>query len=742
MILLCGSDVFTGSEIWKYYRELEVDEHEDLVDMQASSAELQKSKERFIKVYHRQLSLPLVGNEETLKEFEQKLGELCVASDVGLINPADLEKKVSAAREMREGRLMYEMHLLSDKHESSAPNEKETFWKGYIAYERKQAQLSRTQRLFERAVLDCPSSLSLWLDFTDFALTVLKNWTLLASVTKRALKVFRSSVFLYKLRLISLEGANETIEAVQETFQQALNAGLSNVEEYLDIYLCLCDYLRRRVEKVYQKLQQQKQPHADLVEIANEAVEALQGGLNQTQAFLTSFGTTWVAGWWRLCKYQAQIESTLLSPMQDILTQLEVVDQVGPVTSFGSKVNIPKKTKPTSKLLPGTEIWEVATKLFPTSYFMWSEYVQWTKQAKEFEHCRKLYRKMINLNLDVTSSEICKEWVNFEQRHGTLQDIQVAMSKAFAHTQVDLLQLYTPMTEANSSTNENSVMEVQEEVTYDKTSHNQNSNDKKRKSNILHDDTEHTTHSPHVTAPSTQNPHTSPSAKKVKFTEMEQNHTSSQVGLTPSASVSTTEIVPPAPTLPVPELSPDTVVVSNFPFHATIESIRPMIFDKCDNLSTEDLEESNIITLGKVVEVRLLLSKAGHSRGAVEVEFAPAVTQTGSNGEELDLRPYMKAVVSILHGYVYNERSLKAEIKSIAPPGGGEGHNKKVKVDPLVLQQRAGSVTAPHLTTVFVSHLSPEVTTEQLKVHFQSCGEVLAAKVAVEKKTGASKVSK
>ena len=61
-MLLCGTDVFTGSEIWKRYREFEVDEHEDLVEMQASPTEQQKSKERFIKVYLRQLSLPLVGN--------------------------------------------------------------------------------------------------------------------------------------------------------------------------------------------------------------------------------------------------------------------------------------------------------------------------------------------------------------------------------------------------------------------------------------------------------------------------------------------------------------------------------------------------------------------------------------------------------------------------------------------------------------------------------------------------------
>ena len=118
--MLCGSDVFTGSELWKYYREFEIDEHEDLVDMQGSTEDIQRSKERFLKVYSRQLSLPLVGNEETLKEFEKKLAELCVASDASLINPAELERKVIAAKEFREGRLIYEMHTLSDKYATAS----------------------------------------------------------------------------------------------------------------------------------------------------------------------------------------------------------------------------------------------------------------------------------------------------------------------------------------------------------------------------------------------------------------------------------------------------------------------------------------------------------------------------------------------------------------------------------------------------------------------------------------------
>ena len=720
MIILCGSDVFTGSEIWRYYREFEVDEHEDLVDLGASAADIQKSKERFVKVYHRQLSLPLVGNEETLKEFEQKLGELCVASDVGLINPTELEKKVLAAKEMREGRLIYEMHLLSDKYEASSAAERETFWMGYITFEKKQAQLSRTQRLFERAVMECPHSLALWLEFTDFALSVLKNWSLLASVTKRALKVFRSSAFMWKLRLISLEGSHESVEELQAVQQAALGSGLSNVEEYLDIYLAFCDYHRRQLETTYGKLQMQKPASAELVERAQSQAEQLQNALAQVQAFLASYGANWVAGWWRACKYHAQADATLLAPVQDILTAQEA-EQAGPVMAFGSQKS--SKKTPKAKILPGSDVWESAIKVFPTSYFLYSEYIQWAGRLKEYEHCRRMYRKMTNLQLDVSAAEVCKEWVHFEQQHGSLQDIQAALSRSFAHAQAELLQAHSSLAAAAVVTaHADDAMQVESSAA------DVNNRNKKRK----------TTESSEAQASVTPDKESAqPSSKKVKA--MAHHDT---VAASPPAATSTTSSVgqaaspaPPTTAAVAPVLSDNTVTVSNFPFHATMDSIGPMLRDKC-TFSAEDLSDAGVTVPGSVVSMHLLLTKAGHSRGTVEVEFAPLSASTGETPPMTVLKPFLELVVSTLQGYVYNERALKATIKVLPVPGA----EKKEKVDPLVLQQRAGSVTAPHLTTVFVSHLAADVTTAQLKEHFASCGEVIAAKVAVDKKTGESKV--
>ena len=737
MIVLCGSDVFTGSEIWKFYREFEVDEHEDLVELGGDAVDIQKSKERFIKVYNRQLSLPLVGNEETLREFEQRLGDLCVVSDAGLINPSELEKKVVAAKELREGRLLYEMHLFSDKYESSNVSERETFWVSYITYEKKQAQLSRAQRLYERAVLDCSTSQLLWLDFTDFALSTLKNWQLLASVVKRALKVFRSSVFLWRLLFLSLEGSQESAEEFPSLLQAALSSGLGNVEEYLDIYLCHCDYHRRQLESSNSKLQIQTQAHAalpeGLVERAAAQVEALQAALQQVQAFLSSYGTQWVAGWWRFCKYQAQIEATLVAPVRATLAQIEEEEPAGPVLSFGAKATA-KKLPKAHKLLPGSEVWETATKLFPTSYFIWSECVTWAKHQREFEHCRKLYRKMTNLQLDVSAAEVCKEWVSFEQQYGSLQEIQAALTRVFPHAQEGLLTAYS----ASSATAPESNIEVGA-MQVDSVPSDANNRKNKRKAAA---EAQHEGRTVTVSTAS-NHPHeedAKQSVKKVKFDETpvvapttapsQPNVLAALSSATVASSTAADDVITAGPTL-----SDSVVVVSNFPFHATLESIRPMLEDKC-RPSAEILAEAGVATSGSIKGMHLLLSKAGHSRGAVEVEFEPIAQGVAAPA----LQPFLRLIVSTLSGYVYNERALKAEIKPIPVPGSAAAQ-KKEKVDPLVLQQRAGSVTAPHLTTVFVSRLGPEVTTAQLQEHFLPCGEVLAAKVAVDKKTGESKVT-
>jgi hypothetical protein len=695
-----------------------VDEHEDLLEVEAPSSDLQKSKERFIKVYVRQLSLPLVGNEETLKEFESKLAQFCVEADLALVKIAELEKKLAAAREMREGRLIYEMHLLSDKYTASSTEEKDTFWLGYIAYEKKQNQLSRAQRLYERAVMDSPHSTALWLEFTDFALSTLKNWSLLSSVTTRALKLapFRHSLFLWKLRLLGLECTGAPGEDIQAAVQAALALGFANVEEYLELYLCHADYHRRKLSA----LREQQHGTSTVSTAVAEQAAGLRQALSAALAFLEAYGVQWVAGWWRLCKYQSQLEGDVLcwaESAQSSETAMTVEDDTsGAALSFGSKKagRGGSKPKAATKQLAGCGIWETAMKAFPSSYFLVTECVNWAVSVGAVEYSRKLLRRATNLTLDTPAAEVCKDWVRFEELHGSVPDLQAAMSRCLGPVSKALLaevQLAQQPQSANTAEAVASASTAHSESAITGSSAPLSEGKRKRTS----EDTTSKARTSASASVTTDAPESSV-PKRVKFEE---------------PTVTAESSVQPVQAL---VLSDTTVVVSNFPFAASLETLRPMLLDKCTNIPAEALEEAGAVA-SPVEDMRLVLTKAGHSRGMVEVYF-PAVSADDA-GALVARRKFLQIVADTLNGYVYNNRVLKAEVQVLTPH---KPAAETAKADPLAAQRKAGSLASPHLTTVFVSHFGSEVTSAQLKEHFSACGEILAAKVATDKKTGVSKV--
>ena len=140
--------------------------------METSSPQdtLQSSKLRVIKVFRRQLALPLLGNESVLQEFDTLLSDICVEADVTLIDPESLKAEYERALEERESRMTYESHITSTAFKSLPIEDQVKCWNTYIKLEVDDNKISRAQRLFERAVLQCYKSLE----------------DLIASVTSRA----------------------------------------------------------------------------------------------------------------------------------------------------------------------------------------------------------------------------------------------------------------------------------------------------------------------------------------------------------------------------------------------------------------------------------------------------------------------------------------------------------------------------------------------------------------------------
>jgi len=122
----------------------------------------------------------------------------------------------------------------------------------------------------------------------------------------------------------------------------------------------------------------------------------------------------------------------------------------------------------------------------------------------------------------------------------------------------------------------------------------------------------------------------------------------------------------------------------------------------------------------------MILSKAGKSRGIVEIDCSVDCTSS----QLLQLQ-------ECFHDYQFNDRRLVAEI--IYHPTKDDVVDKVI-IDKAHDPSSVGSSSAPHLTTIFVKGFCATVTEDDLKQHFDPCGDIIAVKVSVDKKTGVSKV--
>lgn len=283
-----GVDITTGGALWDQYRSFELDEYEDTAealaeaeleeetgngvsDLQVLKDELQQAKARVIKLFHRQLALPLVGNQKVLLAFEVWLESNCVASDEALINPIALTQKYSLAAAALEERLPFEMHLLSDAYELDSAENKAASWFSYIRFELAALDMSRARRLFERSLginmgintvsnsssdsnsrntaqTPCSEVPLLWAEYVRFARHVVKDWSLVSVVTAQCRHLFPTDISFWKSRLAALELTGATAESMKEELVYiSTHCAFLDVHHYLYVYQYGCDFFKRRL---------------------------------------------------------------------------------------------------------------------------------------------------------------------------------------------------------------------------------------------------------------------------------------------------------------------------------------------------------------------------------------------------------------------------------------------------------------------------------------------------------------
>ena len=175
-ISICGFDVYEAQNLWQMYRNFEIAEHREILqDDNEDSEELNTAKLRVIGVFRRQLSLPMLGNEGVLLDFQMWLSSHCTESDTDIIDPLSLNDKYEKAVADYAARTPFEERLSTETFQTSSISEKLNVWKAYIQFEIDDNQISRADRLYRRASSEIGNFPGFWEAYVSFAVGILKD---------------------------------------------------------------------------------------------------------------------------------------------------------------------------------------------------------------------------------------------------------------------------------------------------------------------------------------------------------------------------------------------------------------------------------------------------------------------------------------------------------------------------------------------------------------------------------------
>jgi tetratricopeptide (TPR) repeat protein len=432
VLTACGMDIIGSISLWQKYFDFEIDEHEELIEQSGdilSSESLKKSKERFIKVIERQLALPLAGNEETLQQLNTVLEEYCTESDITIIKPDQLQRKVQSAIAFREERLTFEIFLHGEQYAQATAADKLKAWMTYIDFEISAKQYTRAQRLYERALLEpvCASeAVTLWLKYAFFALCTIKQFGVAEIVLQRALVYHPTSLWLRKLYYLAVEGswhasseegnidiANGVLDKVQKLLLESVSWGYSDAYSYLSAFVAHSNCLRRLFLRLSRCSASETQQQ--------EMLSRLQTALHEVQHLFLQYFGTWVEGAAMICKLHVFI-LTQVASSRKYVNASAVVDSV---TGKGKGSLI-------QKLL---DVWDPVTQVHSHQFWLWRDTIasfstheilfppheKWQLRATSI--FKRIWNEVQGARqhswLDIDSPlTLAQEWLTYEDQYG------------------------------------------------------------------------------------------------------------------------------------------------------------------------------------------------------------------------------------------------------------------------------------------------------------------------------------
>jgi Tfp pilus assembly major pilin PilA len=532
-------DIYTASMIWKRYLEFEVDEYEDLMETSAKDTFAKEAKKRIISLFHRQFSIPLIGNDRLLKDMDRILSSICDEADLVIIQPEKIQRLFDSSKAELDSRLVFEDYIQSEAFESMKLDESARLksWRAYIALEINEHKYSRAQRLYERAVLNCQTNRDIWNDYLEFAISTLKSWSLVADVSIRMVKVFKTDIKVWQARFLALEHLNKEEELLR-AYATAISSWFSSAEDYLCILFTKSSYYRRKIQRLVLSETTDLETKLTL----SAAILSMRLSSAELEAFMEKYYESWFDGWLRVYLFQVAVEDEVIERLSDQFASLPTIP-LDAATGDDSEMTFPEMSISSEAL----NVWERSVKRFGKNAVMWKEYIAWSRFHQSKEATRKLYKRMLSLLAD-NALPSYQDWLQFEYQVGSLLDIQAVWTKI-------------------------QTIAAKEAIKVDEKKHAKaaakDSNLKKRG----------------LDAPATAQQDESFSSKRVRI---EENSLTNATSTAHTADESTSSGKPAK--IPEPSPAPVTtkIVVKNLSFNSTVDGIRDH-FSSCGEVKSVDL---------------------------------------------------------------------------------------------------------------------------------------------------------
>lgn len=192
---------------------------------------------RIFDTFKRQLSVPLLNMESTLKEYEEFVQEMSIKKEDDIRNVHSL---YGTAVKQLEKLKPYEDALLSSQ-ESHLEE-----YKKYIEFAEENLTPAAIQCIYERAITDNPLDIDLWQRYLAYLDKKLKIQEISMKAYERSVRNCYWSGILWSQYISSMERYKVDLSAIINIFEKGLRAGLASGSDFKDLWISYLSCLRRR----------------------------------------------------------------------------------------------------------------------------------------------------------------------------------------------------------------------------------------------------------------------------------------------------------------------------------------------------------------------------------------------------------------------------------------------------------------------------------------------------------------